>query len=259
MSKIQILIVEDERLYGDLLCEYLEELGHEPLGPVPTAAQAVALFEALKPDLVLLDIGLRGPVDGVELARQLSSRQPVPLIFITAFTDRPTFERARAVGALAFITKPFSQHTVQNAVELALLNFARQAASSPESEPLTRPPAWEQDVLVRDAFFLKDREGLVKVPYSEALYIEAGEKYCVLVLASGHRYPLRMSLRDAARGLAGQDFVQVHRAYVINARHLEGLDPVGYTVQVAGRTLPLGRSHKDELLRRLNLIDGQGG
>jgi len=255
MSNIQILIVEDERLYGDLLCEYLEELGYEPLGPVPTAAQAVALFEALKPDLVLLDIGLRGPVNGVELARQLAARQPVPFIFITAFTDRATFEQARAVGPFAFITKPFDQATVQNALELALINFAQRQAP-PAAGPAEPLPAWEQDVLVRDAFFLKDREGLVKVPYSEALYIEAGEKYCVLMLASGRRHPLRLSLRDAARSLAGQDFVQVHRSFVINARHLQALDPVGYTVQVAGRSLPLGRSYKDELLRRLNLIGG---
>lgn len=252
MSKIQVLIVEDERLYGDLLCEYLEELGYEALGPAPTAAQGLALFEALQPDLVLLDIGLRGPVDGIELAAQLLSRQAVPLIFITAFTDRPTFERARAVGPVAFITKPFDQLTVENAVELALHNFAahsqRLAAPAPPEEPL--------HALVGDAFFLKDRNGLVKVPHAETLYVEAGEKYCVLQLANGHRHTLRMALKDVARTLASHRFVQVHRSFVINARHLEAVDPVGYTVQVAGRTLPLGRSYKDELLRRLNLIEG---
>lgn len=252
MSKIQTLIVEDERLYGDLLCEYLEELGHEPLGPVPTAAQAVALFDAMRPDLVLLDIGLRGPLDGIELAQQLRRQQPVPLIFITAFADRPTFERARAVGPSAFITKPFDQLTVQNAVELALLNFARPPAEA--DAPPAPTGGWTQDVLIRDAFFLKDREGLVKVGYDEVVFIEAGDKYCVLLLTNGRRYPLRMTLRELAALLAPKGFAQVHRSFVVNTRHLEALNPVEYTVQVAGRTLALGRTYKDELLRRIDLL-----
>ena len=135
VSKVHILIVENEPLYGDLLSEYLEMLDYEPLGPAPTAAQALILFENLQPDLVLLDIGLRGDTDGIVLATQLLARRPVPLIFVTAATDRPTFERARVVGPVAFITKPFDAITLQNAVELALYNFAAQSGVLPDFTP----------------------------------------------------------------------------------------------------------------------------
>ena len=256
-APIQVLIVEDERLYGDLLSEYLEVLGYEPLGPVATAAQALPLFEALQPDIVLLDVGLRGATDGIALAAQLLARQPVPLIFITAATDRATFERARAVGAAAFITKPFDQRTVQNAVELALHNFALRAEDS--AEAADPAPPGEQGLLLRDAFFVRDREGLLKVPHQEALYLEAGAKYAVLVLANGRRYALRMSLRDLLRELAGHDFVQIHRSFVINAHHLERFNPVQQTVQVGGHELPLGRAYKEVLLQRLHVLDGSEG
>lgn len=252
MNKVHILIVENEPLYGDLLSEYLEVLDYEPLGPAPTAAQALTLFDSLKPDLVLLDIGLRGDTDGIELATQLLARRPVPLIFVTAATDRPTFERARTVGPVAFITKPFDAITLQNAVELALYNFATQNDPVPNLAPKPEPGT---DLLVNNAFFLKERAGLVKVPYAEVLYVEADDKYAMLVLASGRRYPLRVSLKDVARLLEKQRFVQIHRSCVINAQHLESLSPADSTVQVAGRTLQLGRSYKEELLRRLHLIE----
>ncbi len=254
MSIIQTLIVEDERLYGDLLCEYLEALGHDVLGPVASAAEGLALFAALRPDLVLLDIGLRGPLDGVELAGQLLRQRPVPLIFITAFADRTTFERARAVGPAAFITKPFEAATVRNAVELALFNFASAAATPAPAAP---PLPWAQDMLLGEAFFLKDKAGLTKIPCPEVLYVEAGDKYCVLMRANGSRHTLRMSLREVAETLAAHGFVQVHRSFVINARHLEAVDPVGFTLRVGRHTLPLGRSYKDDLLRRLTLL-GEG-
>ncbi len=256
MSQIRILIVEDERLYGDLLCEYLETLGYEPLGPAPTAAQGLALFDALEPDLVLLDIGLRGDVDGIGLATQLLARRRLPLIFITAFTDRATFERARAVGPVAFITKPFDALTVQNAVELALYNFGAPPAAP--GQPLLPPPPPDErpDLLIADAFFLRDRLGLIKVLHQEVLYVEAGNKHAVLVRTNGHRHALRMALRDMVRLLDGRRFVQVHRSFAINVGYLESVNPVDFTLCVGGQTLPLGRSYKEELLRRLHLLEG---
>lgn len=250
---IRVLIVEDELLYGDLLSEQLEALGFEPLGPVATAAQAQTMFEALRPDLVLLDVGLRGPMDGIALAAALLARQPVPLIFVTAATDRATFERARAVGPAAFIAKPFDATTLQNAVELALHNFAAPSANHPAAPVPADGPA----ALVRDAFFLKEREGLVKVPHGAVLYVEADDRHCVLVLANGRRHALRRPLRELADELAVHDFLQIHRSFVLNLRHLDSLNPAEFTVQVAGRTLPLGRSYRDELLRRLHLLEGR--
>jgi DNA-binding LytR/AlgR family response regulator len=249
MSPIKVLIVEDEVVFSELLAMHLQELGYESLGPATSAAEALPLFRATQPDLVLLDIGIKGPVDGIGLAQQLQALQATPLIFITAFTDRETFERARAVGPFAYLSKPFTAHTVQNAVELALHHFARHDA--PDDEPALE---WSQDVLVRDAFFLKERNLLVKVKQQDVLWIEADGRYSMLVRAGGRKHALRITLRELAASLSPQHFVQVHRSVIINADHLEQVDPVGGTVMVNGHSLPLGRSYKDQLLRRLQQV-----
>jgi DNA-binding LytR/AlgR family response regulator len=252
MSKVKVLIVEDEIVFSELLTMHLEELGYEVLGPCPAAAEAQAVFRELRPDLVLLDVGLRGEVDGIELASALVAIQPTPLIFITAFTDRETFERARAVKPAAYLNKPFTATTVQHAVELALQNFVRpETVAESEDEFIT---TWSQDMLVRDAFFLKERNMLVKVRQQDVLWIEADGRYSMLVRAGGRKHALRITLRDLATSLPPHLFVQVHRSVIINADHLEQVDPVDGTVVVSGHSLPLGRSYKDQLLRRLQQV-----
>jgi len=251
MSQIKVLIVEDEMVFSELLALHLQEQGYETLGPATSAAEALPLFRATRPDVVLLDIGIKGAVDGIELAQQLQALQPTPLIFITAFTDRETFERARAVGPFAYLNKPFTALSVQNAVELALQHFSHR--DGPEEEG---PVDWAQDVLGRDAFFLKERNVLVKVKQQDVLWIEADGRYSVLVRAGGRKHALRITLRELAASLSPKLFVQVHRSVIINAEHLEQVDPVGGTVLVNGHTLPLGRSYKDQLLRRLQQVGG---
>ncbi|MDO7877425.1 response regulator [Hymenobacter sp. ASUV-10] len=255
MSPVRVLLVEDEVVFSELLTMHLEDLGYEVLGPYPTAAEAQPVFHAQQPDLLLFDVGLRGEIDGIELARELLAAQPTPLIFITAFTDRETFDRARTVAPSAYLNKPFTALSVQSAVELALQNFVRpDAAAEPDDEPITH---WATDMLVRDAFFLKERNMLVKVRQQDVLWIEADGRYSMLVRAGGRKHALRITLRDLAASLPPSSFVQVHRSVIINADHLEQVDPVDGTVTVSGHALPLGRSYKDLLLRRLQQV-GEG-
>jgi two-component system response regulator LytT len=256
MSQVKVLLVEDELIFSELLTMHLEELGYEVLGPCPTAAEARPMFQAQRPDLLVLDVGLRGETDGIELARELLTLQSTPLIFITAFTDRETFDRARTLAPSAYLNKPFTALSVQSAVELALQNFVRPEAPTPEpeDEPITQ---WANDMLVRDAFFLKERNMLVKVRQQDVLWIEADGRYSMLVRAGGRKHALRITLRDLAASLPPQMFVQVHRSVIINANHLEQIDPVDGTVTVSGHSLPLGRSYKDHLLRRLQQV-GEG-
>lgn len=253
MSKVQVLIVEDELVYADLLAEYLEQLGYEAIGPAASAADALHLFAAHPPDLVLLDVGLRGAVSGLALAPQLTAMRAVPLLFVTAAADRDTFRQARDAGAVAFITKPFTAPTVQNAVELALYQFAQSQRTAPLSAASTAAPAapWAEDQPLGDSFFLKGLNGLEKVPYADVVYLGAGEKYTTLVLANGRKHLLRMPLREVAHVLTPHGFAQIHRSTAVNLRYLETVDLTAHTLRAGGHSLPVGRAYRDELLPHL--------
>lgn len=118
--RARVLIAEDERLVARDLEEIVKHLGYETTGTVSSAASAVVAVEKERPDLVLMDIRLRGKGDGVEAAAIIRDRYQVGVVYVTAHTDPATTERAAATKPLGFIVKPFDERAVQRAVENAL-------------------------------------------------------------------------------------------------------------------------------------------
>ncbi len=108
MTGETILVVEDEGLIALHLSEMLEKAGYRVISPVYSGEMALrALETSPKPDLVLMDIGLAGSLDGIETSRQIKKRSPVPLIFITAYTSENMLARMREAAPAGVITKPF--------------------------------------------------------------------------------------------------------------------------------------------------------
>lgn len=258
-TPLSILVVEDEALFAAQLVATLERLGYQPLGPVADAEAALDLCQAGPwPDMVLLDIHIDGPLDGVGLARELLARRPLPLIFLTSQNDADTFIMAREVGPAAYLLKPVADDALQRAIELAAVNFASQANRSvPDAPDAPDEPAAVfahegAGLLLPDSLFVKEDGLLVKVRLADIQWVEADGKQCRLALA-GRMVVVRQMLRDLARLLPASEFVQIQRSYLVNARFIERLDPVRNLVQVADQLLPLSLTYRDELLRRLKL------
>jgi DNA-binding LytR/AlgR family response regulator len=110
-----------------------------------------------------------------------------------------------------------------------------------------------QDVLLNDCLFLRNRGRLVKVCLADVQYVEAADKYCTLVTATG-RYLSRQPLRELALELPLNQFVQIQRGYLVNVGFIESIDEGQTGVVVAGVALPMGRSYRDALLHRLRLV-----
>ncbi len=116
----KILVVEDEWLVAQGLKENLKDLGHEVVGLAASGEEALHLAEAHRPDLVLMDILLKGSQDGIEVAEQLRHRFEAPVVFLTAYADAQTLERAKMVEPLGYILKPFELRELRSAIEIAL-------------------------------------------------------------------------------------------------------------------------------------------
>jgi signal transduction histidine kinase len=117
---MKILVVEDEQLVADDLRESLESLGYEVSGLAATGESAIAQAEQLCPHLVLMDIRLRGPMDGIVAATVIQERFQIPVIYLTANGDRNTLDRAKATRPFGYILKPFDDATLATTIEIAL-------------------------------------------------------------------------------------------------------------------------------------------
>ncbi|MGB8953677.1 MAG: PAS domain S-box protein [Candidatus Aminicenantales bacterium] len=120
MDKIRILIVEDEVLVARDIRNVVKILGYEVVGTVSNGEEALKKMSADIPDLVLIDIGLRGRMDGVELAERVRRTFSRPVIYLTALSDEDTMQRAKVTEPFGFIFKPFEQKELHTAIEMAL-------------------------------------------------------------------------------------------------------------------------------------------
>ncbi len=115
-----ILIVEDEGLVAMFIEDALADLGYACCGVADTADAALALAEAHRPRLALVDIGLRGRRDGIALAGDLTGRLGIAVLFLTGENDPETLGRAAAAGPRGFLAKPFTEPEIADALKAAL-------------------------------------------------------------------------------------------------------------------------------------------
>jgi PAS domain S-box-containing protein len=124
MTGARILVVEDEKIIARGIEKRLRVLGYEVVGLVPTGEEAVLKAADLRPDLVLMDINLGGRLDGVEAARLIRARTGSPVVFLTAFSDDATLQRAKLTEPHGYILKPFEDKDLQTAIEIGLYKHA---------------------------------------------------------------------------------------------------------------------------------------
>ena len=120
MIKTNILIVEDEIIVAKNIEKKLTVLGYNVLGNAATGAEAVNMVRTKKPDLVLMDIKLKGEMDGIETANLINKSRRLPLIYLTSYPDDETFQRAKATEPFGYLIKPFDTKELQRTIEIAL-------------------------------------------------------------------------------------------------------------------------------------------
>jgi DNA-binding LytR/AlgR family response regulator len=247
-SAIKILIVEDEMIIGAKISMQLISLGYVVTGILPRGEEALQHVRDNKPDLLLLDIQLKGSMDGIETARQLQKEGPLPIIYITANSDEASFERAKATKPHAFITKPFKQLDLQRAIELAISRMAENstglvAENSPEEG---------QSFILSDRIFVRHKEKMMKIMLADILFMEAERNYS-RIFTSNKEFFLSVTLKIIEEKLtASQLFLRIHRSYLINISQVD--EVAENQVLVGKREIPLGTGMRELLMQRLQTL-----
>ena len=126
MSSARILIVEDEYSIAADLERILGRLGYVVVGHAASGEQAIEMASATTPDLILMDIRLKGKLDGVEAAERILASQPVSIIYLTAYVDEETVARAKRTEPFGYLMKPFNEHQLRTTLEMALAKHAAE-------------------------------------------------------------------------------------------------------------------------------------
>jgi PAS domain S-box-containing protein len=118
--KAKILVVEDERIVAEDIRSSLKKLGYEVPAVVSTGSEALKTIGRVQPDLVLMDVVLRMEMNGIQTAERIRRLHDVPIIYLTAYADDETLEKAKKTEPYGYILKPFEDRELQTAIEMAL-------------------------------------------------------------------------------------------------------------------------------------------
>jgi PAS domain S-box-containing protein len=120
MDRIKILVVEDESVIAKDIQTILTEAGYIVPYTASNSKDAVKYAELLKPDLILMDVIIQGPVDGISTAQIINQLYDIPIIFLSAYSDKNTLDRARTVGSFGYLLKPCDEKELLIAVDFGL-------------------------------------------------------------------------------------------------------------------------------------------
>lgn len=166
MVRAKLLIVEDEGIVALNIQRRLEGIGYSVVANVSSGEEAIEAAEEASPDLVLMDIKLEGNVDGIEAAAQIRSRFQIPIVYLTAYTNEETLNRAKLTEPYGYILKPFEARDLATTIEVALYKHQME-------QELREREQWLATTLksIGDAVITTDAEGLVTYmnPVAETL------------------------------------------------------------------------------------------
>ncbi len=148
-SPIRILIVDDEQVVALDVQNYLKKMGYGITGIATSGKEALEKVEVAKPDLVLMDIVLKGKMDGIETARKLRLNHDIPSIFLTAYADEEKIERAKVAQPFGYILKPFDKKELRVAIEMAY-NKHRLDQKILESERNLKHSLDEKEIMLKE-------------------------------------------------------------------------------------------------------------
>jgi DNA-binding LytR/AlgR family response regulator len=235
----RIFIVEDELIHAEALKIAIEEAGFSLAGECNNADEAFELISKEKPDVVLVDISLPGLNNGITLAARINRELHFPHIFVTSFTDEAVINLAVATHPRGYLHKPVDRVSLE-----AMVKIATEAESLPDSSS-----AGNQ----QDSVFARIGNKLVRVNLDDILVIKADGENCISLVTEKSEISCRTTMKEFCSQL-NKNFVQVHRSYYINMKHLDSFNERDQTAYIKGRSAPVARGFRKDFLNLLRRV-----
>lgn len=250
MAKTNVLVVEDESIVSKDIQHSLKKLGYNVVGASSTGEKAIELALELKPDIVLMDIMLKGDMTGIEAAEEIRASINIPVIYLTAYADEGTLERAKVTEPYGYIIKPFKEIDIHTSIEMALYKHQKVSEVRKERDLLY---SLVENRETKEFIFVKSNSRLVKLKNSDIYFVEALKDY-VVINALNSRYTIHSTMKDIEKKLPSDEFVRVHRSFIVRLDKIAAIEQPNLILENDKKVIPIGGSYKEELSNRINLV-----
>lgn len=250
MSKINVLVVEDESIVSKDIQHSLKKLGYNVVGAASTGEKAIELAGSEKPDVILMDIMLKGKMNGIEASDNIKEAYAIPVIFLTAYADEATLSKAKITQPYGYILKPFKEIDLHTTIEMAIYKHSKEQEIVKERDMLF---SLMENKDSKDFVFVKASSRLVKINNVDIYYIEALKDY-VVIHTKGKRYTIHSTMKDIQAKMGEEDFLRVHRSYIVRLDKIATIEYPNLTLEDIDKVIPIGGSYRDELTRRIHQV-----
>jgi DNA-binding LytR/AlgR family response regulator len=221
----KILIVEDEIELALNIKEMVESFNYEVPGIHVEASTVLSYLETSMVDLILMDIQIKGDIDGIDLCYKIKDLYNVPIIFLTAYSDQSYLERISEVVYDGYLLKPFKAESLKSAIFLAIK---------------TKPITTDQKDLLKLSLKIRDKGYVVPILISEIIYLKADGLYTKVITAA-KTYIVRDILKDIQSQLPEEVFIRPHKSYLVNINQVISYNSRELNVRDA--TIPIRRGY----------------
>ncbi|MDA9563352.1 response regulator [Flavobacteriales bacterium] len=251
MGVTNIVVVEDESIVSKDIQQSLKKLGYNVVGAASSGEKAIELVDEFKPDLVLMDIMLKGQMSGIEAAGIIKEKHRIPVIYLTAYADENTLSKAKVTEPYGYIIKPFKEVDIHTSIEMAL--YKHEKAQEVEKERDLLYSLAEGNQGNANIVFVKSKSRQVKLNTSDIYYVEALKDY-VVINTLNTRYTIHSTMKDIERKLDGGDFIRVHRSFIVRLDKIAAIEQSNLVLENDKKHVPIGGSYKEELQKRLKFV-----
>ncbi|NCT75089.1 MAG: response regulator transcription factor [Chitinophagaceae bacterium] len=244
MNSGKVLIVEDELLVSKSIAATLEKEGHI-CTTVPSGEEAIEQVAVFLPDLILMDIGLAGKLDGITTAGIITHQYKVPVIFITDHKNYQVYRQARTTFPYDYISKPFTE-----SVLLKTVNSVFVKAVTPDAPAvLSAQPLGDR---VENGIFILSHGAYQKVLFSDMLYLTAEGAYTKLYCTGNRVFNITLSSNNVVAQLACAAIVKTAKSFYVNIHRVDSI--TADALLIGGKQIPLTQSFKPDVMTRLKKL-----
>ena len=251
-NNVNVYIVEDESIVAKDIQNSLKKMGYNVLGISNNGPDAIKNIVDLEPNIVLMDIMIKGNMTGIDVAEIIKKEYNIPVIFLTAYADENTLSKAKITEPYGYILKPFKEVELHSTIEMALYKHKKDTEVQKERDFLYSLIE-NKDEATKDILFVKSNSRLVKVNLKDIYYVEALKDYVVLNTQSA-RYTIHSTMKDIEKKLDNGDFIRVHRSFIAHIDKIQTIENQTVVLEENKKVIPIGGSYREELLAKLNMI-----
>ncbi len=229
---IKVLIVEDEMLVAEDIATDLIQYGFEIVDTITSGEECLKRFSELKPDVVIMDIHIKGKFDGIETAKLLNKNETVPIVYLTANSDQQTVKRVLDIFPASFISKPYNKNDLMIAIEVAYNLQHTKEFNNKINEAI-------------DSIFIKVINQYKKIKLTDILYLEAAGSYSK-IFTTNEELLVSYNLSHFESMIQNAIFKRIHRSYIININYVNGLE--SNSVIINNKNIPVSKQYFKEVM-----------